>query len=142
MTRKLDLADIQGNILCDYGSSFPKGRYLFLNIPNAAAGRAFVDAVRGKVTTSISWDDTEGYPSEQMTTKPKVAINIAFTFAGLLAIDLPTATLAGMPSEFIDGMAARAQQCRSASMDSYTAVPRVDRTECAELFRRLWKHAF
>jgi len=108
MTRKLDLADIQGNILCDYGSSFPKGRYLFLNIPNAAAGRAFVDAVRGKVTTSISWDDTEGYPSEQMTTKPKVAINIAFTFAGLLAIDLPTATLAGMPSEFIDGMAARA----------------------------------
>jgi hypothetical protein len=80
MTRKLDLADIQGNILCDYGSSFPKGRYLFLNIPNAAAGRDFIDSVRGKVTTSISWDATEGYPSELMTTKPKVAINIAFTF--------------------------------------------------------------
>jgi len=61
MTRKLDLADIQGNILCDYGSSFPKGRYLFLNIPNAAAGRDFVDSVRGKVTTSISWDATEGF---------------------------------------------------------------------------------
>lgn len=108
MTKKLDLADIQGNILCDYGSSFPKGRYLFLNIPDAAAGRDFVDAVRGKVTTSISWDATEGYPSELMTTKPKVAINIAFTFAGLLALKLPTATLAGMPSEFIDGMAKRA----------------------------------
>lgn len=108
MTRKLDLGDIQGNILCDYGSSFPKGRYLFLNIPNPAAGRDFVDSVRGKVTTSISWDATEGYPSELMTTKPKVAINIAFTFAGLLALKLPTATLGGMPFEFIDGMAKRA----------------------------------
>jgi hypothetical protein len=108
MTRKLDLADIQGNILCDYGSSFPKGRYLFLNIPNAAAGRDFIDSVRGKVTTSISWDATEGYPSELMTTKPKVAINIAFTFSGLLALKLPTATLGGMPFEFIDGMARRA----------------------------------
>jgi hypothetical protein len=108
MTRKLDLADIQGNILCDYGSSFPKGRYLFLNIPNAAAGRDFIDSVRGKVTTSISWDATEGYPGELMTTKPKVAINIAFTFAGLLALKLPTATLGGMPFEFIDGMAKRA----------------------------------
>ena len=78
MTRKLDLGDIQGNILCDYGSSFPKGRYLFLNIPNPAAGRDFIDSVRGKVTTSISWDATEGYPSELMTTKPKVAINIGF----------------------------------------------------------------
>jgi hypothetical protein len=85
MTRKLDLGDIQGNILCDYGSSFPKGRYLFLNIPNPAAGRDFIDSVRGKMTTSISWDATEGYPSELMTTKPKVAINIAFTFASACA---------------------------------------------------------
>ena len=60
------------------------------------------------MTTSISWDATEGYPSELMTTKPKVAINIAFTFAGLLALKLPTATLGGMPFEFIDGMAKRA----------------------------------
>lgn len=108
MSRKLDLADIQGNILCDYGSSFPKARYFFLNIGEAASGRDFVDVIRRKVTASISWDANDGYPSERTVPKPKVAINIAFTFAGLLALRLPTATLANFPSEFIDGMAKRA----------------------------------
>ena len=89
MTMQLDLADIQGNILCDYGSSFPKARYFFLHIRAAASGRDFVDAVRRKVTASISWDPSEGYPSDRMTTKPQVAINIAFTFNGLLALKLP-----------------------------------------------------
>lgn len=108
MTRKLDLADIQGNILCDYGASFPKARYFFLNIPDATSARDFVNAVRRKVTPSISWDASDGYPSEQMVPKPKVAINIAFTFAGLLALRLPTATLGDFPAEFVDGMARRA----------------------------------
>jgi len=105
---QLDLADIQGNILCDYGSSFPKARYFFMHIREAASGRDFVDAVRRKVTASISWDPSEGYPSDLMTSKPQVAINIAFTFNGLSALKLPTATLTGMPPEFIDGMARRA----------------------------------
>jgi Dyp-type peroxidase family len=109
MTRKLDLADIQGNVLCDYGSSFPKARYFFLNIPDDMPGRHFVDVVRRKVTPSISWDASGGYPSDQVVPKPKVAINIAFTFAGLLKLKLPTATLANFPAEFIDGMAKRAE---------------------------------
>ena len=37
-----------------------------------------------------------------------MTVNLAFTFRGLLALEVPTRTLRGMPDEFIDGMAARA----------------------------------
>ena len=39
--------------------------------------------------------------------RPDVAINVAFTFRGLLALGVPTRTLRGMPDDYIDGMAAR-----------------------------------
>jgi Dyp-type peroxidase family len=110
MTLQLDLADIQGNILQDFGSGFPKARFIFLHIPNdrAAEGRKFVMDYRSKVTSALRWDSRATYPGEITQNKPPVAINIAFTWRGLLALDLPHRTLAKMPPEFIDGMAARA----------------------------------
>ncbi len=108
MTQELDLADIQGNIVRAYGkSNYPKARYFFLHIENADAGRKFVDAVRRKITTAARWDKSaqmEGKPGGM----PRVTLNIAFTFYGLLALQLPTRTLQAMPPEFIDGMKARA----------------------------------
>lgn len=35
MSRLLDLADIQGGILRDYGEHYPKGRYLFIQLRQA-----------------------------------------------------------------------------------------------------------
>ncbi len=125
----LDLADIQGGILRVYG--FPKARYFFLTIRNPDKGRAFVETLRPRITTAARWKDpdreepllrtrnprvkdvvrAEGvsdYPGEIQLIKPKVTINIAFTFAGLLALEVPTRTLREMPDEFIDGMAKRA----------------------------------
>ncbi|GAB4353978.1 MAG: Dyp-type peroxidase [Methylohalobius sp. ZOD2] len=100
MTRQLNLDDIQGNVTRGYGRfSFPFARYFFLHIEDPEAGRKFVDKVRGKVTTAARWTPK---------TKPKVTLNIGFTFMGLLQLELPTRTLQSLPDEFIDGMKARA----------------------------------
>ena len=128
----LDLADIQGGILRAYGrQGFPKARYFFLTIRDAAKGRAFVETLRPRITTAARWKNpdrgepllrtrnprvkdvvrAEGvadYPGEVQLIKPKVALNIAFTFPGLLALDVPTRTLREMPDEFMDGMEKRA----------------------------------
>src|SRR5438270_4023598 len=128
----LDLADIQGGILRAYGrQGFPKARYFFLTIRDADKGREFVEALRPRITTAARWKNpnrgeallrtrnprvkdivrAEGvpdYPGEVQLMKPKVAINIAFTFMGLAALQVPTRTLRGMPDEYIDGMETRA----------------------------------
>jgi Dyp-type peroxidase family len=117
MARKLNLADIQGNILRGYG--LPIARFIFLNIQDSAegrvAGREFVDTVRFRVTNALPWDtDAKDYPRSPLTgkealpVKPQVTLNIAFTFWGLVALGLPTNTLQSMPAEFIEGMKARA----------------------------------
>src|SRR5581483_11062916 len=103
----------------------------FLNVRDPVKGRAFVEALRPRITTAARWKDpnrgepllrtrkprvkdvvrAEGvpdYPGVVELLKPKVAINIAFTFMGLAALQVPTRTLRGMPDEFIDGMEARA----------------------------------
>ena len=109
MVRSLDATDIQGNILRGYGrQGFPKARFIFLHVGEAKAGRAFVEAIGPKVTTAVRWQSQAEYPGEVIQTRPKVTFNIAFNFYGLLALGLPTRTLASMPPEFMDGMAARA----------------------------------
>jgi len=111
MTRKLDLGDIQGNILSPYGlQGFPKARYLLFSVKDAEGGRAFVRAVTAKTTTALRWPSKALPKGEQpRVSKPKVAVNLAFTFSGLLALGVPTRTLRGLPDEFIDGMARRAR---------------------------------
>jgi len=112
MTRStLELADIQGNILTAYGRlGFPKARYLLFHIGQAAAGRAFVDALHRRVTTALRWPSSRKAisPGKNPVTRPAVTLNLAFTFRGLLALGLPIRSLRGMPDDFIDGMLARA----------------------------------
>ena len=128
----LDLADIQGGILRAYGRlGFPKGRTFFLTVTDAAQGRRFVERLRPRVTTAARWVNPKrgapllrtrrpkltdairaagiaDYPGEVQLVKPKVAINVGFSFLGLLALQVPTRTLRGMPDEFVDGMENRA----------------------------------
>jgi len=110
-TTLLELADIQGNILTAYGRlGFPKARYLLFHVGDAAAGRAFVDALRRRVTTALRWPSSrKGVPTgKNPVTRPAVALNLAFTYRGLAALGLPTRTLSALPHDFIDGMPARA----------------------------------
>ncbi len=111
MSVQLELADIQGNILSAYGRlGFPKGRFFLLNVADGRAGRTVLQMLRRQVTTAMRWPSArKPYPPGTIYQKrPEVALNFAFTFRGLLALGVPIRTLRGMPDEFIDGMAARA----------------------------------
>lgn len=113
MAIELDLADIQGNILTAYAHlGFYKGRVLLFHVDDGKAelGRKFVTGLVPRITTALRWPpDDAPLTAEAPVARPKVAINIAFTWYGLLALGIPTRTLRGMPDEFIDGMAARAR---------------------------------
>ncbi|MDP1559296.1 MAG: hypothetical protein Q8K59_06695 [Nitrosomonas sp.] len=99
MAQNLDLTDIQGNIVKAYGSfGFLKARYLFLSIADGDRGRAFVGAMTTKVTSAERWDKKSS---------PLVTTNIGFTFSGLQALELPTASLIGFPEDFVMGMKKR-----------------------------------
>jgi Dyp-type peroxidase family len=111
MAVTLDLADIQGNILSAYGKQgFPKGRFITLHIDDAAKGRQFVTALLPNITTALRWPSgRKNIPEGHVrATRPEVAVNIAFSWYGLIALGIPTRTLRGMPDEFIDGMMLRA----------------------------------
>ena len=111
MAVALDLADIQGNILGAYGKQgFPKGRFMTLHVDDAAGGRKFVTALLPQVTTALRWESEKAKlkPGAVRVPRPEVAVNIAFSFYGLLRLGVPIRTLRGMPDEFIDGMMARA----------------------------------
>src|SRR6202012_623691 len=101
---KLDHADIQGNILSAYGKlGFPKGRFITLHIDKPELGRKFVLALLPSVTTALRWPSRRALakPGDVVAERPKVAVNIVFTFYGLIALGVPTRTLRGMPDEFI-----------------------------------------
>jgi deferrochelatase/peroxidase EfeB len=111
MAVTLDLADIQGNILSAYGKlGFPKGRFITLHVSDPAAGRRFVTELLPGITTALRWPSRRrSYPPGTVEVpRPEVAVNIAFSFYGLVALGIPTRTLRGMPDEFIDGMMKRA----------------------------------
>lgn len=117
MHKELDLADIQGNILQAYGrQGFPLARYVLLHVNGGreAEARAFLDALRRRVTTAELWHSSRTCNNnlraslEITASKPDVAINVAFTFPGLVALGVPVRTLRGMPDEFQEGMLKRA----------------------------------
>ncbi|HEX8525615.1 MAG TPA: hypothetical protein VF689_01400, partial [Allosphingosinicella sp.] len=106
----LEYADLQGNILTAYGRlGFPFGRFGLVAVSDPEAGRKFVEELRPRVTTALRWKSrSKNIPTgRREVERPPVTINLAFTFAGLRALGVPTRTLRGMPDEFIDGMAAR-----------------------------------
>lgn len=105
---QLDLRDIQGNILRAYGRyGYPHARYFLFHIREAKSGRAFIQALMPKVTTSERWVDPNDPENGALIERPKTTLNVALTWIGMRALDLPTVTLSQFPREFIDGMAPR-----------------------------------
>ena len=116
MAVTLDLADIQGNILASYGKlGYPFARLMLFSVDGADAasraenGRRFVELLRPRVTTALRWDDKPGPADERVVKRPDVALNIAFTYPGLVALGVSTRTLQAMPDPYVDGMAKRAR---------------------------------
>ena len=93
---KLNATDVQGFVLRGY--NMPHARFCFLRFQDAAAGRHLIAQLLGSITTGQLWDHG----------KPQSTLNIAFTFKGLTALELPLATLISFPDEFQQGMKGRA----------------------------------
>lgn len=93
---RLDVSDIQGFALKGY--NFPYARYLFLELGEEAAARAWLVELLKVITTGERWD---------INRKPMSTVNIAFTHKGLVQLNLPLASLLSFPLEFQQGMMAR-----------------------------------
>jgi Dyp-type peroxidase family len=94
---KLNETDIQGFVLRGY--NLPLARYLFLHFEDPGKARRLIGLLLGRITTGQKWDGK---------IKPESTVNVAFTHKGLMALDLPEATLVSFPVEFQQGMKNRA----------------------------------
>ena len=92
---KLNVSDIQGFAIRGY--NMPLARYCFLRFTSAERARALLAKLLPVVTTGQLWDK-----------KPQSVVNLAFTYRGFVALELPLATLVSFPVEFQLGMKARA----------------------------------
>jgi Dyp-type peroxidase family len=77
------------------------GRYEFLSFTNPAQGRAWIKAIRDQVASADA--------AKASVEMEKRWISVAFTWSGLRALGLSEDALAAFPSEFRQGMAARAE---------------------------------
>ncbi|HEY4012904.1 MAG TPA: hypothetical protein VGM06_06185 [Polyangiaceae bacterium] len=101
---KLDLHDIQGNILKAYGRYFyPKARYACFGVTEADGARRFVQGLVTLVTTAAPW----AAKGAERHAKPESTVNVAFSYHGLREIGVPRDSLQSFPDEFAMGMKAR-----------------------------------
>jgi Dyp-type peroxidase family len=92
---RLELADVQGNVLRPF--AYPLAAYAFLEVTDRTAAAAWLRATASIVTTAEPWDE-----------KPDVTRTIAFTAVGLRAIGVPRVVLDSFPAAFTEGLVARA----------------------------------
>ena len=92
----LDLDHIQGFVVRGY--RLPLAGFIFLRIDDASCAAAWIAEISNEVLTAAPWSE-----------KPSSGLNVAFSYAGLAALQLPGATLASFPPEFRDGMASRSE---------------------------------
>jgi Dyp-type peroxidase family len=93
------LADIQGFITSGYGH-LPLASYVFLQIRDAARAQAYLAGLTASITSAAPWPIT----AEGTKLRPRSAVNIAFTAAGLQAIGVPEVVRCTFPPEFHEGM--------------------------------------
>jgi Dyp-type peroxidase family len=99
MTAQIDTGDIQGDILRAYGNRYLRTTYVFVRVPEAAAGRAWLGGLVDRVTTAEPWPEGRW---------PQSTLNVAVTCAGLAALGVPAPVRDSFSTEFRAGMAGRA----------------------------------
>ncbi len=106
MKYDVDFADVQGLVRFGYGR-MKRARYELLRVKNAAAARAWLRSA--PVTNAVALD-----------APPKTALQVAFTAAGLRALELSESVIAGFSHEFRGGMAqeSRARQLGDVGSDA------------------------
>lgn len=104
MSATFDVSDIQGNILRGYRLGMV--RHLILEVGDRAAARAFLGVSAAGGSNSVPAITRES--SAKWAEKPTMCFNIGVTWEGLRALGTPAEHLASFPTEFVEGMAARA----------------------------------
>lgn len=99
MAVQLELDDIQGTVLRTRPTPY-HGAYVLLRIDAAVAARSLLERLIPHVTSAADWAD----PVEDAW------INVVFTHTGLRQIGVSEEILAGFPSAFQQGMAARSER--------------------------------
>jgi Dyp-type peroxidase family len=92
-------ADIQGMILSGYGH-LPHTAYQFLQIHTVASAKVWLRQLIPAITTAQPW----AIQPDGTKAKPEIAVNLAWSYDGLQAIGLSTASLNTFAREFIEGM--------------------------------------
>jgi Dyp-type peroxidase family len=116
---KIDVTDIQGFVLKGY--NFPYARYLLLELAEPDGARAFLYKLLQIVTTGERWETNQ---------KPMSTVNIAFTFKGLVKLNLPLASLLSFPLEFQQGMRSRADILGDSGKNSPDNWDKIWREDC------------
>jgi Dyp-type peroxidase family len=98
VTARLDVDDIQGNILRPY--RFPVAAQVFVRVGDAEEGRRFVGRLAARVTSAAEWAGD----------KPPCALNVAISWSGLQSLGVSSRILDAFPIEYRQGMAGRARQ--------------------------------
>ena len=97
---RMDLGDIQGDILRAYGNDYDCTTYAFVTIecpPEQA--RAWFSGLLDHVTTAAPWSAGE---------KPLTTLNVSVTAAGLRALGVSDKVVDSFSREFREGMSSRA----------------------------------
>lgn len=103
----LDLDDIQATALRPRPAPY-RGQYVIVRISDAANGREMIRRLIPHVAPASKWWE------------PKLLgwLGIVITFAGMKALGLPQESLDSFPSEFKQGMAARADVLRDTGVNA------------------------
>jgi len=108
VSETFEISDIQGNILRGYRRGM--ARNLVLEVTDRKAARRFLAAsVAGDdaAVPAITRERTGKWPKQD---RPDFCFNIGVTYEGLRALGVPAKDLATFPTEFIEGMTARAMK--------------------------------
>src|SRR2546423_1278123 len=107
MRSEVDKSDVQGLVRTGFGDMI-QGCYYVLTIENAAAARAWLRGVEGKINNAVG--PSAKAPGDEWQTE--CAMQVAFTHDGLQKLGVPKSADDGFSVEFIAGMAAEANRSR------------------------------
>jgi len=100
---QLDLHDIQGIILWGYRAKFAK--YVFLHVEDSSAARQLLQELVPDVETATEWKRR----ADGKLDRPESIYNVAITYAGLQALEIPARSLDSFPLQLKHGMRSRAE---------------------------------
>ncbi len=106
MSETFDLTQIQGNILRGYKRNHV--RHLVLEIRERRAARRFLGLTVSGDGKEVPRITREAAAKWEKSKKPDLCFNVGMTFKGLLELGAPEGLPNSLPTEFVEGMPARA----------------------------------